>query len=749
MKQSASTAVTRSSSPPLVSRITFSQIPPIWFLLFAVGLAALSVVMALFWAMRTPWLGVELAAAPHGIRVIAVEPEGPSAGLLAPGDVVLSLRTGDGRRLVIPADSLQLIPHAQATYAGNRRFYEYHELLYPAITSGPVTLILADEREVTIMADTRRPLGKLPWVFWALACSGVIVLLVGVGIWAFRLDHTSTRLLALSSLGYMITSLSLATIATREWLMPPDLMWWMSAACYFGTMLYGYSAMALFWYYPRPLGRFPMAIAFPLAALLIWLNNMVFQLIEWPLHTFYLQYFPAFAVGVWFARRQWHNARLRPDERAALLWFVRLGLMSLSIVLVFYYLPQLAGNERMFPFWLGQFMALGLYVGVVLGVLRFRLFDLERWWFVAWAWLLGGLLVVLLDFTLVYFTNLHHVGALTLSLLIAAWVYFPIRQWAWSRFVRSPSERLETLLPTLLETFFAAPTSPPFHARWQGLLAQVFDPLNMRVVPANHCEASLEHDGLVLAVPNIEGRSCIKLSGRSRGRHLFTRDDVALASLILTLARKSAALREAQERGATVERERIARDLHDDVAPQLLTLAHCADSEENAGRARTALQTLRESIYTLSEPRKLSLETLLAEWRVEAAERTEAAGVRLSWQQSGPTPHVSPTARQRLNLARVLREALTNALRHAAPEIVEISIEISPEHLIVHLSHDGNISAPEIWRVGKGLSNMRTRIAELGGRIEWRRHNHAPARLEVCWKTPLLAPAIPLSSAQA
>ncbi|HEY0720660.1 MAG TPA: hypothetical protein VGE50_05350 [Gammaproteobacteria bacterium] len=717
-------------------------------MLFAAALAALGVSLALIWAIRTPWLGVQLAAAPDGIRVVAVAPEGPSAGVLTPGDVLLSLRTPDHRVLPLPIDSIQPVPHAHATYAGNRQFHALHKLLFSAVTAGPVTLLLADGREVSVAASPSRPIDQLPWVFWALAASGIIVLLVGVGIWAFRRANTSTALVALSSVGYMISSLSLATFATREWLMDPELLWWTSAACYFGTILYGYSAMALFWYYPRPLGRFPMVWAAPLAALLISLNNMVFQIIEWPLHTFYLQYFPVFAIGVWFAQRQWINTRLRPDERAALLWFVRLGLMSLAIVMGFYFLPQLAGNERMLPYWGGQFLALGLYVGVVLGVLRFRLFDLERWWFVVWAWFLGGLLVVALDFGLVYFTNLHHVGALTLSLLIAAWVYFPVRQWAWARFLRSPSERIETLLPTLLETFFATTSSKPFQERWQGLLAQVFDPLNIRSVSRPLDEACLEYDGLVLSVPDIEGDRVVMLSGRSRGRYLFTRDDVALASLILTLARKSAALREAQERGAAVERERIARDLHDDVAPQLLTLAHSADSEENADRARTALQTLRESIYTLSETGELSLQTLLAEWRVEAAERTEAANVQLSWHESGQPPDFSLTARQRLNLARVFREALTNALRHALPETINIVIEMASHQLTVRVSHGGVIALPESWRAGKGLNNMRTRIAELGGQIMWRLQADNPAILEVCWETPLVTPAIPPQSSR-
>ncbi|HEY0720236.1 MAG TPA: hypothetical protein VGE50_03180, partial [Gammaproteobacteria bacterium] len=111
---------------------------------------------------------------------------------------------------------------------------------------------------------------------------------------------------------------------------------------------------------------------------------------------------------------------------------------------------------------------------------------------------------------------------------------------------------------------------------------------------------------------------------------------------------RAATYAKAQERGAAVERERIARDLHDDVAPQLLTLAHSAESEENAERARAAMQTLRESIYMLSDPRQLALDMVLAEWRVEVAERAEAAGVNLAWQQPAVPQELPLTSRQRL-----------------------------------------------------------------------------------------------------
>lgn len=198
---------------------------------------------------------------------------------------------------------------------------------------------------------------------------------------------------------------------------------------------------------------------------------------------------------------------------------------------------------------------------------------------------------------------------------------------------------------------------------------------------------------------------------------------------------RTAAYAIAQERGAAVERERIARDLHDDVAPQLLTLTYSTESAEYAERANQAMQTLRESIYMLSDPRDVPLKTALAEWRAEVAERAESAGVHLCWKLPSELPSLTLTSRERLNLGRVMREAVSNAWRHAEPSVLNITAGITNVHLVVRLSHDGHITAPETWLAGKGLCNMRARIAELGGNIEWRLSD--TSMLTVEWVAPI------------
>lgn len=716
---------------------------PTRLLLIASVLAGVFVVIAVLLATRVHWLGIELAHESNGIRVVAVNPQGPSDGLLASGDLVQSLRASDGRYIPLTPESQLREQQVYRMFARNMAFTAHQKRLFDAIESGVAIFRLADGREVTVELSVTRPIGDLPSRFWAMTGASICVLLVGIGIWSYSRGRRFMQLVLLGSVAYFFAGLCLAIYGTREWLLEPELVTLLTAGHSLCNLVATFSLISLLWYYPRRLGNFPLP-AFVLGTVVVfWLNSQLFPFANALLYTYHLPCLIAAALAACLGWRQLTATRLHPRERAALLWYLLSIAIGLGVLFVNYLLPELHRCGTATAFWLCQIRIPLLYVGLIFGVVRFRLFDLERWWFAIWIWFFAGLLVVFADVALVYYANIQPAGAVTLSLLLVGWVYFPIREWAWGRFTCSPSERLQRFLPMLLEAFFAASVNKPLQERWRSLLSQVFHSLNARCTCERLPEPSLGDDGFLLAVPDIGNDGRIVLSGRNRGTRLFTRDDVRLASILLIIARKSVALREAQERGAATERERIARDLHDDVAPKLLTLAHRAPTPEYAEEARAALHTLRESIYTLSDPSESTLEATLAEWRFEVADRTDAAGVVLSWRQPEDIPTMSLTSRQRLNLGRVLREAVTNALKHAQPEKIDLTAEISDKRLIMRLMHDGKFLPPDAWQKGKGVNNMRTRITELGGQIDYGVVEQPGAALLVCWQVNLTKSELP------
>jgi signal transduction histidine kinase len=69
-------------------------------------------------------------------------------------------------------------------------------------------------------------------------------------------------------------------------------------------------------------------------------------------------------------------------------------------------------------------------------------------------------------------------------------------------------------------------------------------------------------------------------------------------------------------------------------------------------------------------------------------------------------------------LYRIVQEAVTNAVRHAGAERVEIAISEADGVLQVRVADDGNGFDPGAPRAGFGLTGMSERVALLHGDLE-------------------------------
>lgn len=168
------------------------------------------------------------------------------------------------------------------------------------------------------------------------------------------------------------------------------------------------------------------------------------------------------------------------------------------------------------------------------------------------------------------------------------------------------------------------------------------------------------------------------------------------------------------------ERERIARDLHDVLGH---TLSLVVLKSELAGKlmgsdterarqeigeveqiARQALSEVREAV------RGYRAEGIAAE--IARARRTlDAAGVRLDSQGEGVP--LAPAHESVLSL--VLREAVTNILRHAAATSCRLRLAADSGGTHLSVQDDGRGA---IRSEGNGLRGMRERVEALGGRLE-------------------------------
>ena len=198
---------------------------------------------------------------------------------------------------------------------------------------------------------------------------------------------------------------------------------------------------------------------------------------------------------------------------------------------------------------------------------------------------------------------------------------------------------------------------------------------------------------------------------------LLARRSAAAQVLAACEARLRVVEAESREQAASQERERIYSDLHDDLGAKLLSLVYRAESPVQADLARAILQDLRD-VVTRSRGTPGTLGDVLADIRGEAAQRLAAVGIGLNWDEAGDLPDPLLDTGHALHLHRIVREAISNTIRHAQAHHLRVRVRASAGELLLDLTDDGS-GVPAAVLAGSGMRNMRTRAGELDGRIDW------------------------------
>lgn len=167
------------------------------------------------------------------------------------------------------------------------------------------------------------------------------------------------------------------------------------------------------------------------------------------------------------------------------------------------------------------------------------------------------------------------------------------------------------------------------------------------------------------------------------------------------------------------ERERIYRDLHDDIGSKLLTLVHSAEGTPQASIAREVLQDMR-AVIAGAYGADGTLEELLEGICDEATQRLEIADCTLNWEQDISSPTAVVIEAKALHLQRIVREAVTNALRHSPAERLRIRVRETDSELLVDVTDDApEFVPPNQQGQGRGTANMQERAQQLHGQIHW------------------------------
>jgi signal transduction histidine kinase len=694
-----------------------SPILPVRRLSLALLLCLILGSLALALALRGPWLGLQLLGQEDGsIRV--TQASGPSAAM--PVNASLVFLASERTQLELTAKDLLEEPDVFDLYPEMDDFFRRQGELAALLRSPELTLgwraaSSPETLQTTTLRPAARPLHSLPLLFWFQLAVSSAGFLIAAWVWALRPQEWGARMFAVTGLSFPLFAMPAAVYSSRELALDGSLFRALSALNHWGSFMFGAALVGIFLCAPRKLvslrvllGVFVFYNAWWLADTLRWAPDM-----DWGNRFAVMS---EMLLALLLAGVQWVRSRREPVARAALRWFILSLVLGSGLFILLMVTTASLGWLPPMPQGYAFGFFLFIYLGIALGLGRYRLFDLDAWAYRLLFWLGGALLLVGLDALFIVALQWSGAQALAVSLWTCALVYLPLRQWLWQKIGNRPGQRLHELLPDVLQIAFQS-AHQVRERLWSELFQRMYQPLEQIALAHDEGGATqLTEEGLALRIPACAGVSARLLRYPAQGARLFAPRDRDFADALVRLMTLAETSRAAQELGAQEERQRIARDMHDDVGARLLMLMHHAKTPELADLARAAMQDLRTALAALdSQP--VLLAHAVADWRAEASARCEAAGVALLWHAPEPAATVVLTARQKAVMERTLRESLTNALKHGQARQIEIRHNVAAGVLTVQISHDGPMSKPETWTEGRGLLGLKHRLREVQGAL--------------------------------
>ncbi|PXY22338.1 GAF domain-containing protein [Prauserella muralis] len=238
--------------------------------------------------------------------------------------------------------------------------------------------------------------------------------------------------------------------------------------------------------------------------------------------------------------------------------------------------------------------------------------------------------------------------------------------------------------------------------------------------------------GPAVAVPltSSSGAGGLLVTARPKGAAAFAADQLPMLSSLADQAAVALEFADKQRNQRLLDlladRDRIAQDLHDHVIQRLFatgmslqgTLRRITD-EHARGRVQQSVEqldrTVREirtsifDLHTTGADRPASLRRRLLD---VVADLTTDATVSPSMRISGAVDTFVPPQIGE-HAEAVLREALSNALRHSGGDEIAVAVEADADTLVVEVADNGVGIGPDVRR--SGLDNMVRRARQCGG----------------------------------
>jgi len=199
------------------------------------------------------------------------------------------------------------------------------------------------------------------------------------------------------------------------------------------------------------------------------------------------------------------------------------------------------------------------------------------------------------------------------------------------------------------------------------------------------------------------------------------------------------------------DRERIAADLHDTVIQRLFATGLGLQSAVRAIGDPAAAERVQEAVDQLDETIRQIRSTIFALQSPRVPGRSLRDEVHALATEAGPSLGFAPSVRIEgliehhvddavsVQLLAVLREALSNVVRHAGATQVAVAVEVTEHDLIALVIDDGVGAGTGDRPGGKGLASLHHRAQALGGTLDLEAGADGEGTT-LRWRVPLARP---------
>jgi signal transduction histidine kinase len=239
-------------------------------------------------------------------------------------------------------------------------------------------------------------------------------------------------------------------------------------------------------------------------------------------------------------------------------------------------------------------------------------------------------------------------------------------------------------------------------------------------------ETATAGPALVLPLRATDAVAGVLVALRPAGAQPFSSEELDMMAAFADQAalawRLASSQRQMRELSILTDRDRIARDLHDHVIQRLFAVGLALQGTIPRARVPEVQQRLTDCVddlqQVIQEIRTAIFDlhgssagtTRLRQRLDEAIAQFASPELRTTTQFVGPLSVVDATLAD--HAEAVVREAVSNAIRHGKATTLSVSVTVGDE-LVIEVVDNGNGISGEI--TGSGLANLQKRAQEVGG----------------------------------